>query len=233
MKELTLVNCTYVTGSDVIPPGRITDLEIHNIKSKATAYGESRSYTVTWTAPGDNMNVGKASRYDLKISENQSLLISDFDFAKNLSLINESIVPQPSGSIEALELVVTAKESYTETTFLAIRAVDHAGNVGKVSNIISITVARGYRVEAAPGIVVDVDFDVVNDFGNTSDYAEGDVSKMGVIIGVSVACGVLVILVVGLIYITRVKRHKTVADDNAMSSGSCNICISTRGTVDS
>jgi hypothetical protein len=46
----------YVTG-DVTALGRITDVSITDLSTENTPYGERRSYTTTWTATGDEVNI--------------------------------------------------------------------------------------------------------------------------------------------------------------------------------
>lgn len=48
----------YVSD-DVTAPGRITDVSILDISTKHTQYGESRNFTITWTATGDDVNIGQ------------------------------------------------------------------------------------------------------------------------------------------------------------------------------
>ena len=48
----------YITG-DVTAPGRITDVSIIDISTERTQFGESRNFTITWTATGDDVNTGQ------------------------------------------------------------------------------------------------------------------------------------------------------------------------------
>jgi hypothetical protein len=50
----------YVAG-DVTAPGRITDVSIIDISTENTPYGESRNFTITWTATGDDVNIGQGA----------------------------------------------------------------------------------------------------------------------------------------------------------------------------
>ncbi|WAR27523.1 CLA4A-like protein [Mya arenaria] len=86
--------------SDTVAPGQITDVNIVNIETQMTSNGESRNFTVSWTATGNDMNIGQ----------------------------------------------VDAEQTYVDTAYLGIAAVDEAGNQGKVSNIVSIVVAKGFRM---------------------------------------------------------------------------------------
>ena len=44
---------------DVTAPGRITDVQVIDIHSDIPATGETRNYTITWTATGDDANIGQ------------------------------------------------------------------------------------------------------------------------------------------------------------------------------
>ncbi|XP_052784083.1 uncharacterized protein LOC128219937 [Mya arenaria] len=48
--------------------------------------------------------------------------------------------------MEAIVISVDAEQTYVDTAYLGIAAVDEAGNQGKVSNIVSIVVAKGFRM---------------------------------------------------------------------------------------
>lgn len=60
-EDLFVSNYVPVTTDsvDITPPGRITDVDIEDIYTEKTAFGESRNFTITWTAPGDDYAVGQ------------------------------------------------------------------------------------------------------------------------------------------------------------------------------
>ena len=49
------------TSRDVTAPGRITDIQVIDIHSDIPATGETRNYTITWTATGDDANIGQGN----------------------------------------------------------------------------------------------------------------------------------------------------------------------------
>ena len=56
----TVVNYDPVTASeDITPPGRITDVEVIDIHSGIPSTALTRNYTITWTATGDDLNLGQ------------------------------------------------------------------------------------------------------------------------------------------------------------------------------
>ena len=46
-------------AEDITPPGRITDVEVIDINSGIPSTALTRNYTITWTATGDDMNLGQ------------------------------------------------------------------------------------------------------------------------------------------------------------------------------
>ena len=48
-------------SSDVTAPGRITDIQVIDIHSDIPDTGETRNYTITWTATGDDANIGQGN----------------------------------------------------------------------------------------------------------------------------------------------------------------------------
>jgi len=45
--------------ADITPPGRITDVAVEDIVRETRSTGESRQFTITWSAPGDDFNAGQ------------------------------------------------------------------------------------------------------------------------------------------------------------------------------
>ncbi|KAH3815285.1 hypothetical protein DPMN_143807 [Dreissena polymorpha] len=130
-----------------LPPGRITDLSIVHMKTRKTAYGESRNFTIAWTATGGDMNMGKASAYDIRIAEDIDTILNNFTNAQKFEVGNVTLSPKPSGSAEAIRISVNAVESYTGTAFLGIVAIDENQKAGQVSNVVSFLVAKGFRIQ--------------------------------------------------------------------------------------
>ena len=63
LEELVVTNYVPPTAGqpvhDTTPPGRITDVVVEDIISQTTSTGENREFTITWTAPGDDYNMGQ------------------------------------------------------------------------------------------------------------------------------------------------------------------------------
>ena len=48
-----------IANEDITPPSRITDIQVIDIHSGLPSTSTTRNYTITWTAPGDDANVGQ------------------------------------------------------------------------------------------------------------------------------------------------------------------------------
>ncbi len=105
--------------SDTIAPGRVTDL--------AVAAVTDTSITLTWTAPGDNGDVGRAGTYVLK---HFGTTITESNFAAATTVPGVP-APQDAGLTESF--TVTGLDS-TLLYYFAIRADDEDGNQSPVSN---------------------------------------------------------------------------------------------------
>nr|XP_002731900.1 PREDICTED: epithelial chloride channel protein-like [Saccoglossus kowalevskii] len=119
---------------DIYPPSRITELTIVEVSS------ETRHVTLSWTAPGDDLDRGTAAAYELRVGESYSELYDDFQSATPL---NNSYVIEGNFSTPKLsgltELFVVRIPEYISTLriSLSVRAVDDAGLFAEPSNIVS------------------------------------------------------------------------------------------------
>jgi hypothetical protein len=117
-----------ITGSftvkDVVPPAAVTNLAV-----TAATY---TSLTLTWTAPGDDVNVGTAALYDIRYSTSL-ITVGNWNFATQCS---GEPHPQPAGSSESF--TVTGLSSGT-TYYFALKTADEVLNWSALSNIPSGT----------------------------------------------------------------------------------------------
>ena len=97
------------------------------------------SVAVRWTAPGDDGNIGTATRYDLRMSV-QPIDATNFDLASVVAGL-------PAPAIAGTSQHVTVRGLLTGTTYyFAIRTIDDAGNKSAISNV----ARRDWAVDAAP-----------------------------------------------------------------------------------
>ena len=106
--------------SDTISPSKITDL--------AVASTTINSALLSWTAPGDDDNTGKASRYEIRYSISP---INDANWQSAVK-VNSAIKPQAAGAVESLE----AKGlEFSTNHYFAVKAYDNVGNPSALSNL--------------------------------------------------------------------------------------------------
>lgn len=129
-------NVAQVTVPDEWAPSGASDLQ-------ARTGGARGSVTLTWTAPGDDGDTGKASAYELRYA---AFPLSAHNFLEGLALVAPS--PVTGGGVQSF----TASGLPDEAPFyFALRARDDAGNLGPVSNSPS---AR--TPDVAPAAVTDL-----------------------------------------------------------------------------
>uniref|UniRef100_A0A674ISP5 Calcium-activated chloride channel regulator 1-like n=1 Tax=Terrapene triunguis TaxID=2587831 RepID=A0A674ISP5_9SAUR len=111
--------------TDVFPPCKIIDLEAQ--------YEEDKIH-LSWTAPGNDFDVGQADRYIIKMSESLLDLRNTFEDATSVN--TSSLVPKPAGTKESFQFKpenVTIENG--TIIYFAIRAIDNASLTSEVSNI--------------------------------------------------------------------------------------------------
>lgn len=98
----------------------------------ALAQAPTGSVTLTWTAPGDDGNVGTAAVYDVRYSTS---LITNANFNAAQQATGEP-VPKAAGSTETF--TVTGLQPNTAYYF-AIKTADEAANWSGLSNVVNKT----------------------------------------------------------------------------------------------
>jgi hypothetical protein len=101
-------------GTDTRPPSAIADL--------ATT-AQNAQDTLTFTAVGDDWKCGTAASYQIFTSSSPI----NQDNVNSATVIPTSHAPGPAGTVEHITIPASSNQGY-----LAIRAVDHASNIGPV-----------------------------------------------------------------------------------------------------
>ena len=132
-------------SGDSVDPGAITDL--------AAVPGPGGAVSLSWTAPGDDGNIGTASNYHIRCSTDPAQ-----DWAAFSSLSGSSM---PAGGPAGIGESVEQGGLFGGVTYyFAVKAVDDMGNAGAFSNIASTWAARdplpplppsGLSVSDSPG----------------------------------------------------------------------------------
>jgi hypothetical protein len=117
---------TFTTAGapDTTPPSAIQDLETSNTTQT--------SIDLSWTAPGNDGNIGTAAYYDIRYSSAQ---ITESNWANAHKLTGEP-VPGTAGTKEQYAAVGLAHSS---TYYFAIKTGDQANNISALSNVVSAT----------------------------------------------------------------------------------------------
>ncbi|XP_002741339.1 calcium-activated chloride channel regulator 1-like [Saccoglossus kowalevskii] len=122
-------------NTDYFPPIRISDLRVIEVSY------ENQTVTLTWTAPGGDLDHGTAEGYDLRYSHSYNELFDTFEQATPVD--DSNVVegrslsdPQSSGETETIQITVPSHGDKVFYLF-ALRAYDDAGNYSSVSNIVS------------------------------------------------------------------------------------------------
>ncbi|XP_026970045.1 calcium-activated chloride channel regulator 4 [Sagmatias obliquidens] len=114
--------------TDVFPPSQITDL-------KATS--DEDEISLTWTAPGDDFDVGRVQKYIIRISGSILDLRDNFDDA--LQVNTTDLLPNEVNSKENFTFKPgNISEENATHIFIAIKSVDKSNLTSRVSNIAQV-----------------------------------------------------------------------------------------------
>ncbi|XP_060132738.1 calcium-activated chloride channel regulator 1 [Zootoca vivipara] len=178
---------------DVLPPCKITDLDVQQTNDGG--------FILSWTAPGNNYDVGKAEKYEIKMGEKPSELTNaTFDSATPVN--TAGLMTEAAGTKQSFHYkpVNFAKENGTSIYF-AIRCIDGSNNVGEVSNIARAVVLLPAwpRSPTHPITISPTPAEKTIILSSPDDKHAGPVDKSTIII-VIIACvsAIIVLAVVGI-----------------------------------
>ncbi|MCX7717657.1 MAG: S8 family serine peptidase [Candidatus Sumerlaeaceae bacterium] len=113
-----------VRAADLAPPSAITDL--------ATERVGPNGVVLRFTAPGDDGSSGTAAFYDVRVSS-EPITAGNF---RSAPIAYPYTRPTAAGSVDR---IVLNDLEFGKTYYLAVVAVDEAGNAGSISNLVSVT----------------------------------------------------------------------------------------------
>ncbi|MFH1144053.1 MAG: choice-of-anchor D domain-containing protein, partial [Candidatus Eisenbacteria bacterium] len=111
---------------ELIPLSAVDDLAVSSIAAT--------SVTLVWTAPGDDLDAGQASAYDVRTSD---FRIDEENFAQ-ASPVPDPPAPASAGSGETF---VVSGLLEGQTYYFALKTSDDAGTISALSNVVSATAA--------------------------------------------------------------------------------------------
>ena len=134
-------NAKTTEPPDTVDPGAVTDL--------AVGGATPSSLLLTWTAPGDDGNTGRATAYDIRYSTSP---INAGNFASATQLTGEPY-PAPAGSSESF--LVTGLSSGTPYYF-ALKTLDEVSHVSVISNLPSGSTSASGSDSTDPAAIPDL-----------------------------------------------------------------------------
>ncbi|XP_004639372.1 calcium-activated chloride channel regulator 4-like [Octodon degus] len=114
-------------SGDMYPPSQITDLD---------GTFDSDNITLRWTAPGEDLDSGKAQQYIIRINESMLDLRDHFD--DSLQIDATDLVPQEANSKEIFTFKPENISENATHIFIAIQSIDQSDLKSQVSNIAQI-----------------------------------------------------------------------------------------------
>ncbi|XP_057373377.1 calcium-activated chloride channel regulator 4-like [Daphnia carinata] len=123
------------------PPSPVTDLKVMAMQV------DQMSFTIEWTAPGDQLDVGTAYAYQIKYSTNfDSLTDNNFDSSSSVQFESQDVI---DGSMQPLEygskqnVTLRLPSTADDTTYyVALRAINKYNGFSKTSNVVSVQIVR-------------------------------------------------------------------------------------------
>ncbi|WAR27867.1 CLCA1-like protein [Mya arenaria] len=192
-------NLSPTTIGDTTSPGKITDLRIEDVETN----GNTRHFTIRWTATGDDRYTGQATTYQFRYANDLDSLLNNFGNAQALDIGQQNLYPRDSGEDETVDISITAEKEFNETAFLGIRALDEVGNEGPMSNIVSIVIANGKY----DGFNISFNGRTNHTYIAPPPIIDDDKTIVGLIIGVVIGTAVPVIILIAACVKPATIRH--------------------------
>jgi len=124
-----VVNSTTLISKDITPPSKITDLAAQTVSEN--------EIKLTWTAPGDDGNIGIPTGYDIRFS---TVDITGQNWGASTNCTDE---PVPKGAGNPENFTVTGLFANTKYYF-AIVSFDETPNLSPLSDIASATTLESF-----------------------------------------------------------------------------------------
>ena len=179
-----------IENADPSPPGSVRDLFV-----KLDV--DQKLINVSFTASGDDMDTGKASRYDLKYDTDVQKLRSDFEGV--LTGINESdlvdgtLEPVESGTRVQISLKMETIQNSNLVNYLAMKSQDEVNKTSDISNIVQLYLNIPREVDLEPKEASDVGY-----------------LTAGEIVGIVLGCMFGVFIIAAFLFFVKYKIQKCI-----------------------
>lgn len=118
-------------GTDTLPPAAITDLVVRRL--------DDESVKVRFTAPGDDWGCGRAASYDIRITDDHTIDLTDHNRFVEARSVEEAPLPGPAGVRESFIISAPAAAQ------VAVCSLDESGNRSRIGVGAVIDGDRGGR----------------------------------------------------------------------------------------
>jgi hypothetical protein len=164
----------------------------------ANYFNNSLFVTLAWSAPGNDYQLGKAFRYEIRCFTARASL-QENNFNEQGILVHQSLVPSPEqpGKEQRCTVGVPWPE---EIFYYAVVAYDEAGNRGEVSNIISVYVKEPVTTSTEDATTISLEMSDVSKSLHLKSFLHSE-SLMYIIAGI--ISFILIIVVIILTVIVR------------------------------
>ncbi|XP_067664856.1 calcium-activated chloride channel regulator 1-like isoform X2 [Haliotis asinina] len=131
--SLGAVDITGVTpGPDLIPPAAIYDLRVGAVNK------ETHTVSLKWTAPGADLNHGRATRYEIRFGRSFQEMRESFNDAMLINATVSPLVPLKVGEEQAVDIDLSPHANLT-TLIFAVKTFDDGGLYSELSNLVSVS----------------------------------------------------------------------------------------------
>ena len=182
---------------DVFPPNRITNLALDDQQNLDVLA------TFSWTSPGNDYDAGQAEAYEMRCYTDVDTLYNAFD--EKAIPVHASLLPlpMPSGTVQKATVNVPWAN---QVFYFGIVAVDKAGNVGKVSNVVpvfipEVTTTTTEKVNSTAELM----FKVVDNF---DDGAGDDSNTIIYLISAGITAFLLILVTLFFVAICKAKKRQ-------------------------
>ncbi|XP_071112483.1 calcium-activated chloride channel regulator 3A-1-like [Haliotis cracherodii] len=123
----------FAPGTDILPPCKISDLQVTSVGYKVVR--------LEWTAPGDDLDTGTATTYELWMSTEFDPLYENHTLTTPVTgeMLVEGDITSPAASGTAESVVVKLDRDGDVTYYFTILATDDVELRGPRSNIVSVS----------------------------------------------------------------------------------------------
>ncbi|XP_071846572.1 calcium-activated chloride channel regulator 3A-1-like [Apostichopus japonicus] len=141
----THVDSGFAARDDVVPPNRITDLEVAAVNNSMV--------TLTFTAPGDDLDSGKSFQYLVYRSTTRDNILHNQTLPLSTFVEGDPLSPSQYGTTETFVLRLPPTYPAQNTTvsyYFAVTAEDDAGNRGDLSVLAQAVINLGVSTTLSP-----------------------------------------------------------------------------------